>query len=245
MHKLTYSLLLLVLGTLGFSILRPRNFAPPASADQKRPDYRIVNERFPTADYSEPDLPDPEKNAKRKEKQKRYNDGDWVFTRVNNPLAEEAVLTAHISFPPLPVDESEIIVIGTIFSAEAHLSESKRNVFSEFTLSVENVLKSTAPGLVPGSVLTIDRLGGHVKYPNGQRVRFRIAGLNMPHVGARYLFFLTSKHNKQDLSIVTAYELTQSGTIPLDEIHELADLSATSESELLKKVRELIQTSAP
>ena len=107
------------------------------------------------------------------------------------------------------MNESEIIAVGTILSAEAHLSESKRNVFSEFTLSVENVLKSTVPGLVPGSVLTIDRVGGHVRYPNGQRVRFRIGGLNMPHVGARYLFFLTSKHNKQDLSIVTAYELTQ------------------------------------
>ena len=109
---------------------------------------------------------------------------------------------------------------------------------------MENVLKSTVPGLVPGSVLTIDRLGGHVKYPNGQRVRFRIAGLNMPQVGTRYLVFLTSKHNKQDLSIVTAYELTQSGTIPLDEIPELRNLPPTTESELLKKVRELIQTAA-
>ena len=66
----------------------------------------------------------------------------------------------------------------------------------------------------------------------------------MPQVGTRYLVFLTSKHNKQDLSIVTAYELTQSGTIPLDEIPELRNLPPTTESELLKKVRELIQTAA-
>ena len=232
-----------MLGTLGFPTLRPQCSAPPALAAQKRPDYRIVNERFPTADVNEPDLPDLQKNAKRKEKQKRYNDQEWIVTRVS-PWVEEAVLTADISFSPLPVNESEIIVIGTILSAEAHLSESKLNIFSEFTLSAENVLKSAVPRLVPASVLTIDRLGGHVKYPNGQRVRFRIAGLNMPHVGARYLFFLTSKHNKQDLSIVTAYELTPSGTIPLDELFELSDLPATTESELLKKVRELIKTSA-
>jgi hypothetical protein len=244
MSRLTYFLLILVLGTLDFSLLRPQHSAPSALAAQKRPDYRIVNERFPTADYTEPDLPDPEKNAKRKEKQKRYNDGEWVFTRVNNPEVEESALSQHISFPPLPVNESEIIVIGTIFSAEAHLSESKRNIFSEFTLSVENVLKSPAPGLAQGSVLTIDRLGGHVRYPNGQRVRYRFGTLNMPYVGARYLFFLTSKHNKQDLSIVTAYVLTQDGTIPLDELHELRDLPFTTESELLKRVRELIETSA-
>jgi hypothetical protein len=117
--------------------------------------------------------------------------------------------------------------------------KAKGMVFQNLLSLWENVLKSTTPGLVPGSVLTIDRIGGHVKYPNGQRVRFRIAGLNMPDVGARYLVFLTSKHNKQDLSIVTAYELTQGGIIPLDEIVELANLPAT-ESELLQKVRELI-----
>src|SRR5688572_26362283 len=108
MHKLTYSLLILVLATFGFSMLRSKNSAPPLLAVQKRPDYRIVNERFPTADYDEPDLPDPEKNAKRKEKQKRYNDRQWVFTRVDN-WVEESSSTPHISFPPLPVNESEII----------------------------------------------------------------------------------------------------------------------------------------
>ena len=66
----------------------------------------------------------------------------------------------------------------------------------------------------------------------------------MPHIGGRYLFFLTSKHNKQDLSIVTAYELTQSGSIPLDELPEVANLMGTTEAEILRKVRKLIQNSA-
>lgn len=209
-------------------------------ASQKRPDYKIVNERFPTAAFSEQDLGDPEKNAKRKEKQKRYNDKEFVFTRVD-PWVEESVLNQHISFPPLPVNESEIIAVGTILTGEAHLSESRRNVFSEFTLAVENVLKPTDGRLDQGSVLTIDRIGGHVRYANGQRVLFRIAGLNMPQIGGRYLFFLTSKHNKQDLSILTAYELTQSGSIPLDELPEVANLTSTTEAEILQRVRELIQ----
>ena len=243
MYRLTFFLLGVVLVTLAFSAMRHSQPTRAEIASQKRPDYKIRNERFPTAAYSEQDFGDPEQNAKRREKQKRYNDKEFVFSRVD-PWVEESVLNQHISFPPLPVNESEIIAVGTILTGEAHLSESRRNVFSEFTLAVEKVLKPTDPRLVPGSVLTIDRIGGHVRYANGQRVLFRIAGLNMPQIGGRYLFFLTSKHNKQDLSIVTAYELTQSGSIPLDELPEVANLMGTTEAEILQKVRELIQNSA-
>ena len=107
------------------------------------------------------------------------------------PGVDEAALTLepHFTFPALPVAESEIVVVGTIQSAQAHLSESKRNVFSEFTLTVEDVLKSKIQGVAQGSVLTIDRVGGHVKYPNGQRVLYRITSLNMPQIGGRYLLF--------------------------------------------------------
>lgn len=240
MQKLTYFLLVLVVGTIAVSVVRHPNSIATAPANQH---YKRINERFPTADYDEQDLPDTDKNAKRKAKQKRYNDGDWVSSV--EPGVDEAALTLepHFTFPALPVAESEIVVIGNIGTAQAHLSESKRNVFSEFTLTVEVVLKSKIP-VAQGSVLTIDRVGGHVKYPNGQRVLFRITGLNMPQVGGRYLLFLTSEHNKTDLSILTAYELTPNGTIPLDELSHVTNLSGISEDDILERVRTLIKNSA-
>jgi hypothetical protein len=108
---------------------------------------------------------------------------------------------------------------------------------------VEDVLKSKLQGVTQGSVLTIDRIGGHVKYPNGQRVLFRIAGLNMPQVGGRYLLFLTSKHNNEDISILTAYQLTPDGAIPLDELPQVISLIGIGEEDILQKVRNLIQNS--
>lgn len=246
MQKLTYFLLMLVVGTIGVSVVRHRNSIPTATASQKgRDEYKKSNERFPTADYDEQDLPDPEKNAKRKDKQKRYNDGNFVYTHIE-PWLEETTLTLepHSSFPSLPVAESEIVVIGTIATTQAHLSESKRNVFSEFALTVEAVLKSKIPGVAQGSVLTIDRVGGHVKYPNGQKVLYRITSLNMPQIGGRYLIFLTSKHSNEDLSILTAYELTANGTIPLDDLSQVTSLTGITEAEILQKVRNLIQHSA-
>ena len=243
MQKLTSFLLVLLVGTIALSVVRHRNPIPATAGQQNREDYKKINERFPTANYDdEQDLPDPEKNAKRKEKQKRYNDGELVASHVE-PGVDEAALTLepHFTFPALPVAESEIVVVGTVGTAQAHLSENKRNVFSEFTLTVEDVLKSKIQGVEQGSVLTIDRVGGHVKYPNGQRVLFRITGLNMPQIGGRYLLFLTLKHNNEDISILTAYQLTPNGAIPLDELYQVASLTSVTEVDILQRVRNLIQ----
>ena len=237
MQKLTY-FLLLVVGTMALSGVH-RN-PTPATAGQH---YKRINERFPTVDYAgELDLPDPEKNARRKEKQKRYNDLDLVSANVESGVDEATInFEPHVTLPALPVAESEIVVVGTIQTGQAHLSESKRNVFSEFTLIVEDVLKSKIQGVDQGSSLTVDRVGGHVKYPNGHRVLYRLAGMNMPQVGGRYLLFLTLKHNNADISILTAYQVTSTGAIPLDEPHHVANLNGVTEAELLQRVGILIQ----
>jgi hypothetical protein len=246
MQKLTYFLLVLVAGTIIFSAVRHPKPIPTATvtgSQSNRDDYKKIKERFPTADYDgNQDLPEPEKNAKRKEKAKRYNDNDLVDSR-GEPGVDEAALTLepHFILPALPVAESEIVVVGTIATAQAHLSENKRNIFSEFTVTVEDVLKSKIQGVEQGSVLTIDRVGGHVKYPNGHRILYRIAGLNMPQTGGRYLLFLTLKHNNEDISILTAYQLTPNGAIPLDEPYHVASLTGVSEVDILQRVRNLIQ----
>lgn len=243
MHRLTFVLLILVLGTLGFSLARHRNLTKTTIAAQKIQEQKQlerikkINERFPTAEYNQPDSGDPQKNAKKK----RYNDGHLVKSTVNPETVEtEFFPEPHINFPALPLVESDLVVVGTIGGGQAYLSENKRNVFSEFTLIVEEVFKSKSSGVSHGFVLTIDRIGGHVKYPNGQKVLYRIAGLNMPQIGSRYLFFLTSKHNMDDLSILTGYELTQTGAVPLDEgVPAVTSLTGTSGKDILQTVRKL------
>src|SRR5215212_643663 len=128
MHKLTYFLLVLVLGTLAFSLVRHRSLTTSATAHQKDPDHhKRVNERFPTADYDEKDLSDPRESAKRK----RYNDGKLVYSSVEPWMVEsEFTPEPHFTFPALPVAESDLVVVGTIGTAQAHLSENKKNIFS-------------------------------------------------------------------------------------------------------------------
>jgi hypothetical protein len=160
-----------------------------------------------------------------------------------NPPAwkTETIITSDslFAFPSLPVAQSELIVIGTVGSAKAHLSENKKNVFSEFTVAVESVHKATKQEVTQGSVLTIDRIGGIVNYPHGRKILYRFSGANMPRVGARYLFFLNSK-NRQDSTILTAYELADGTVSPLDDSSQFAILEGISEEEILQKLRSLL-----
>jgi hypothetical protein len=101
------------------------------------------------------------------------------------------------------------------------------------------VLKTSKKEVTENSLLTIERLGGYVKYPNGQKILFRISGWNMPKVGSEYLFFLNSR-NMIDWEIVTAYEITDAGVLPLDESSQFEAIKGTSSANILKQVRDLI-----
>lgn len=239
MYRFTYILVALVLVTLGLSFVRrSQPFATAYFADQtnaKSDKFQEAKRHFPKAVYDEPDLADA-----KKEKQKRYNNFKLVSIKPE-PWKVETLITSDslFAFPALPVDQSDLIFIGTVGSAAAHLSENKKSVFSEFTITVESVHKATNHSVTPGSVLTIDRLGGYVRYPSGQEVLYRFYGANMPKTGARYLFFINSK-NKQDYNILTAYELTGGIVVPLDMSSQFATLEGISEEDLMKRLRALL-----
>ena len=243
MPKFTYLLLLLIVSTLGLSLLKRTYSLSAADAAQKAstPDRsQEAKQHFPLAEYDEPDLADPAKNTAKKEKQKRHNNFKFV-AKNPQPWQTESVFIpeGNLDFPALPVRTSQLIVVGRVRDASAHLSEHKMNVYSEFGIAVTSVLKRATEAITDGSLITVERLGGNVRYPSGQKVLFRISGWNMPKVGSEYLFFLNSR-NKADWEILTAYELAESGVLPLDESSQFQVLKGTSSLDLLRQVRALI-----
>lgn len=245
MQKTTHLLIILILLTLSFSLVRRNYFFASARAgtqkSQKAERYEQAKRHFPTVDYNEPDLPDTAENRVKKEKQKRFNElGNWVSAIPQSYIAENlAISEGYFSFPPLPVAKSDIVLIGVVGETKAHLSENKKNVFSEFKVAVETAFKSSKPEVKQGSVVTVNRMGGFVKYPNGQAILYRRSGLYMPKIGGRYLFFLNSL-NKHDYGILTAYELTEAGVIPLDMATEVFVLEGKSETEIVRELRGLL-----
>jgi len=245
-HKFTYFLLVLVFATLG--VMTSARHQQTQRDNAKENDYskqlQARRLRFPTADYEETDLADAKKNERLKQKKIRKN--DFKFVARNPPYWQTELVATNeggMDFPALPIAQSTFIILGKITSAEAHLSESKKNVYSEFKMVIEKVLKTANSSIIEGTELTVDRTGGFVKYPNGQSVLYRFSGMNMPLIGERYLFFLTSK-DQQDISILTAYELGATVT-PLDESPQFEKYRGVTEDVFLQNLRDSLTKSSP
>ena len=204
--------------------------------------YEDRTERYPVVDSEEAQPNDPIKRAKLKKQKERY-DHDAPFT---NPGPTDVELSFRpewqFNFPALPVAQSDVIVIGQVLTAEAHRSRNKMNVFSNLQVRVEEVLKGT--NLSEGITITVQRIGGFVKYPNGRKVLFRLTGNGMPAADARYAFFLNSLDD-EDYTILTAYELGTDGVTPLDNSAQFQMYQGASESNFLTTLREAIAQAAP
>jgi hypothetical protein len=220
-YKLTYIVLALVIvvGTaLAFS--GSNRTSPPASAqnqqDQAKSKAREEEKKkhFPVAEFNEAEPTDTLKREQLKQKQKRKNGLGLVSRNPESDMGGGLFLPhGQFDFPGLPVEQSPVIVIGDVLQSEAHLSEDKLGVYSEFTIRLVEVIK--AESSLPASEMIVERLGGYVRYPNGRKLLYRVGTGGMPRVGTRYLFFLKPTP-ELDYSILTAYEFGDKGVVALD-----------------------------
>ena len=245
-QKLTLFLFILVLGTLGLAFAtRNQTQSSKVTDTEALKRNQEKKEKFPTANYDEPELTDPKKNQARKEKKVRHNNFSMVAKNPPEWQAELLFIDEGLALTPaLPVAKSGLIVLGEVKTAEAHVSENKENVYSEFTVLITKVLKTANSSIIEGKEITIDRVGGFVKYPNGRTVLYRISGQNMPAVGERYLFFLTSP-NDQDLIIVTGYQLGTSGVTPLDDSPQFEEFRGITQDVFVQKLHDSLTKSSP
>ena len=248
-YKLTYILLamVLVVGTgIAFS---GTTRTPPPTLSQNQKDQAKWKAReeekkkhFPTAEFNEAEPTDPLKRAQRKQKQKRKN-GLGLVSLNPEPDMGGGLIVPHnqFDFPGLPVEQSPVIVIGDVLQSEAHLSEDKLGVYSEFTIRLVEVIK--AESSLSASQMIVERLGGYVRYPDGRKLLYRVGTGGMPRVGARYLFFLKPTP-ELDYSIVTAYEFGDKGIIALDPSPQFEKYEGYAPNALRSLVVEAVNKSA-
>jgi len=199
------------------------------------------DERYQVVDFNEPEPTDPVKKAKLKKQQQRY-DKDSPLSHPGPNHGEVAFLPEwQFNFPAFPVAQSDAIVIAEVLNAEAHRSENKLNVFSNFEVRVDEVLKGS--NLTAGNVINVQRLGGFVEYPDGRKVLFRLMGNGMPAVEGRYAFFL--KNLEEDYSIITGYELGAEGVMPLDNSRQFERYQRENENDFLQALRDAVSRSFP
>jgi hypothetical protein len=142
-------------------------------------------------------------------------------TPIDKMEAQPSVMTGHPSHwpvePAFPVAKSDLVITGTISDARAFISEDATAVYSEFQITVNEILKNNPRlNISRGSTVTADRLGGRVKFPSG-RVQLRgELGRSLPRKNKQYILFLSWDEAAQDFSVLTGYEITGRSVVPLD-----------------------------
>ena len=247
LYKLTYiSLALVILVGTAIAFSKTPGTQPAAAAqNQDQAKWKAREEEkkkhFPTAEFDEAELTDPLKREQRKQKQKRKNGLGLVSLNPEPSMGGGLFLPQNqFDFPGLPVEQSPVIVIGDVLKSEAHLSEDKRGVYSEFTIRLVEVIKADAS--LPASEMIVERLGGYVRYPNGRTLLYRFGTGGMPRLEARYLFFLKPTP-ELDYSILTAYEFGDKGVVALDPSAQFEKYDGYASDALRRLVVEAVRKS--
>jgi hypothetical protein len=157
----------------------------------------------------------PNADEKRRKKNKRFDNAQAESIEAN-PTSDDVSIVSESFIPDLPVAMSDLIVEGQVKDSNAFLSEDKTGVYSEFIVSVSDVIKSSAATPVKKhDLITTERFGGRVRFPSGQVARYKVAGQGAPMKEGKYLFFLRKKEDGSYL-ILTAYEMRGNKVLALD-----------------------------
>jgi hypothetical protein len=181
------------------------------------PSQQEIRDQLPIADAFSPDIIDQKQKEKREKKNARHdNMRTEAITEAPYPLTVTQNTHWWTSLPALPVTESDVIVVGEVSEARAFLSNDRTGIYSEFKISVGEVLKNnTSSPIVAGMDIEAERSGGAVRFPSGAVQKYVIADQHMPLVRRKYLFFFKGIED-HDFSIITAYELGARHVVPLD-----------------------------
>lgn len=215
----------------------------------------------PIADYNEPLPANIEERIKRVKKNRARNIKEEQpgearrFMLTEQRESSYGATPKDLSIrPAIPAKRSDAIIVGEVINGEAHLSEDKVSIYSEFAVRNLGVLKNTTPESFSAErPVIISRGGGGVRFPSGKVIFYLNIDTPMPQIGKRYLFFLKYS-DEAGFSIITAYELLQGQVFPLDGLtlngtivpqyagHQ--SLRGASEADFLNQVKAAIANNA-
>lgn len=200
---------------------------------------------MPIVDYDEADKSKDIFNASQRRmraiRNARYDNRVWVHHDFQSP---QTLSTTHWwrGLSALPVEQSDVIVIGKIRETQAYLSNDKSGVYTEFNILVDQILKlSKKISLSVGDSLIGERSGGAVRYPSGQVTKYFFSGQGFPRPEQTYVLFLKSNNEGQDYHILTGYQLRRGKVMPLDQIDFFAQYEGREQHPFLDEVLRTIK----
>jgi len=196
-----------------------------ATSGQSQSTYKQQTQKkedvAPTVDF---DAPEP---TDQREKDIRKKRGGKYKSRIPLDKSEDEanifeIPPPHSAIEPaFPIDQSDLIVIGTITDSRAFISNDKSAVYSEFQVTVNQVFRNRGDQvIVPESSLVAERVGGNVRFASGKVQRRGDSGHNLPQIGKQYVLFLKWDEQGKDHLILTGYEVRGDIVYPLDGLKE-------------------------
>jgi hypothetical protein len=208
-----YIKVLAVIALISVAVVSGRTLYKQEQSVQ-RETQKNANDDLPIAGYDAGELTESKEHALRKLRGKHYD----AWGVINETTKKGGmIIYSEIEYPALPVAQSDFIIIGEVVEAQAYLSNNKSGVYSEFTTRVNEIIKQdNKTFLALDTLIATERPGGRVKFPSGGVVKFRFIGQGMPRQGRQYLFFLKRNEERENYTILTAYELRAGKVFPID-----------------------------
>lgn len=166
----------------------------------------------------EPLPAEPEEYAAREAKARRYNTGRKDLTRLSPGSEVFGETIWPRATPVIPLSESAVALLGTVSKVQPYLSEDRSFIYTEISVSVEEVFKDESEiRLKPAERAILDTPGGRLRLRSGQIVKYPVTECNVgkPKLGARYVFFADRFHQGRDLHLFKAYELREGKVLML------------------------------
>jgi hypothetical protein len=157
-------------------------------------------------------------NKARAAKSARFNGGRCDLTIPGRDCFFEHFAPGAI--PLIPLEQSDIAVLGRVAKVETYLSADRTHIYTETTIRLEEVFKSPAGfNFAPDRTIIADQIGGAMRMASGRIIYDRsvIDFLGKAYAGGQYVFFLRQVHEGRDLAILRAYELRDGKVFKLTE----------------------------
>jgi hypothetical protein len=150
---------------------------------------------------------------------------------------------------PLPVTDSDTVVIATFSDYSVELSPSKHSLYTVVHFAVERVLKARASTVRPGDKID-SLLGGGTLSLNGRVIQYAVnRGDDTPlEAHGRYLLFLKFDPISEDYSIIKHWKLEFGRVIAVDLVEKRraasmkSEFDGRSESEIIAATEETIRS---
>lgn len=198
-----------------------------AQSERTSPTNPAIEQKIiPVADYNPSEINNTKESELRKLRNSRFDMNKSFPPEVINQAKitersfdNQPLKTISLSKmrPAFPISANIAIIMGEIIDGKAYISTDKTAVYSEFTLKIQKVLKSSPDFYIAkDNNIVLLRAGGGVKFPSGKVYYQKHHGYALPEVGRRYLMFLYMDKMTQSFTEIVGYEFKSGEVLPLD-----------------------------